>query len=58
MTQVHFNIFFLLIQDKKHPLRSAFRLIIHLTAYAINSFTSAAKFLGSSLIPGPIVVDR
>ena len=26
--------------------------------YAISSLTSAAKFFGSNLIPGPIVVDR
>lgn len=34
-----------------------FLLHSEITAY-INSFTSAATFLGSNLIPGPIVVER
>lgn len=42
---------------KSTPKRSAFNSL-DLTTYAIKSFTSAAKFLGSNLIPGPIVVDR
>ena len=42
------------LSNEKHPLN----FVLLKKTYDTSSFTSAAKFFGSNLIPGPIVVDR